>query len=189
MAVSQFAGRLFSVVQGMVSGLVRRLAVGVATFGLVAGGMSWVAAQPVITVALASSCNHEDGRCESRAEPTSADQKNTDRTADSQEAKSEKSCRASHTAKFCQDQARAEDKTEKSQDECDEEGNHDGDPDCELYGGSGDSQAHIGALESVTKPIAAAGYDVGQIGTAGASFLVVGTLFVVAVRRRRISRP
>jgi hypothetical protein len=173
------------VVLGMVSGLVQRLTVGAAAFGLMAGGMSWVGAQPVVTVALASSCNHEDGRCESRDDRTT-DRSNADRAEDAQEAKDQKNCRATHTAKFCQDQARAEDRNEKSHDDCDEEGDHDGNSDCEPYGGSGESRAHIGALDSVTKPISSAGYNVGQIGTTGASFLVVGTLLYVAVRRRRI---
>jgi hypothetical protein len=173
------------VVQGFVRVMCRRMAVGGAALSLVTGVMAWSATQSAVSVALASpsnSCsNHSDDRCESKA----------DRAEDAKEAQNLKDCRANHTAKFCADQDRREDKNENARD-CDEEGDHEGDHqgnfDCEPYGGSGDSNVQIGALASVTKSISAAGFDAGLVGTAGSVVVVVGTVLMVAVRRRRIGR-
>ena len=141
--------------------------------------IAWGASQSAVTVALASSASscssHSDERCESKA----------DRTEDAREARSQKQCRATHTAKFCSDQARAEDRSESN---CDEEGDRQENADCETYGGSGDSSAEIAAFASVTKSISAAGFDAGLVGTAGSLVLVVGTVLMVAVRRRRMGR-
>jgi hypothetical protein len=167
------------VVQGFLANVGRRLAVGGATLTLVTGAMAWTATQSTVSVALASpssSCSNESSdRCDSKA----------GRTEDAKEAQSEKQCRATHTAKFCRDQARAEDRAER-ENNCDEEGDRDENKDCEVYGGSGDSSAQIGAFASVTKSISVAGYDASLVGTAGSLALVVGTVLLVAVRRRRM---
>jgi len=167
------------VVQGFLGNIGRRLAVGGAALSLVTGAMAWTATQSAVSVALASpssSCSNESGdRCDSKA----------GRAEDAKEAQSEKQCRTTHTAKFCRDQARAEDRAER-ENNCDQEGDRDENKDCEVYGGSGDTSAQIGAFASVTKSISAAGYDASLVGTAGTVVLVVGTVLAVAVRRRRM---
>jgi hypothetical protein len=179
-----FCGEVSIVVQGLVRVVGRRLAVVGAALSLVTGMVAWTASQPAFSVALASSCSsRSDDRCESKA----------DRAEDAKEAQNAKQCRANHTEKFCSDQDRAEDKAEKDKDrDCeqqeDREGDHDGKSDCETYGGSGDSNVQIGALASLTKPISAAGFDAGLVGTGGSILVVAGTVLMVAVRRRRIAR-
>jgi hypothetical protein len=173
------------VVQRLVRVVGRRLAVGGAGLSLVTGMVAWTATQSTLGVALASSpsscSSRSDDRCDS----------NADRAEDAREAQNAKQCRTTHSEKFCRDQDRSEDKAEKAKD-CDQqedrEGDHNGDSDCETYGGSGDSNVQIGALASVTKSISAAGFDAGLVGTGGSILVVAGTVLLVAVRRRRIGR-
>jgi hypothetical protein len=159
----------------------QRLAVCAAAFSLVTGVMAWSATQSATGVALASSCSsRSDGACDTKAA----------RAEDVREAQGEQQCRADHTEQFCQDKARAEDQEEAAT-ECDEEGNRDGNSDCEPYGAnreSGDNRVHISAIDDASKSLSRAGFDPGVIGTAASILLVVGTLLTVAVGRRRIGR-